>query len=414
MIKKSIKPNPWIMICIAILFYGYEFFLRVSPSVMTKDIILNFNITAKQVGLLSSYYFWAYTPMQIFVGVILDHYKLKSIMFLATISCLLGAWLFFEQLNFLSSSIGRFIIGFGSSFAFVIVLKLAAEWLPTKFFSIISGVTTSLGMMGAISGEYILSKTIKNFGYNNTTNIILFLGATLSILTLLFIQNSKLQKHKNKFIQELLMLTRSVYSVAKNKQLWICAIIGSCLYMPTTFFAGQWAVSYFIDVYHMSNTDAAFASSLLFSGWIVGSPLAAWLSNTLGKRSPLLFIGLIGACLTSMLLLYIKTAFLTNLFLMFFIGVFSSSQILVFAIAHEISESRLVATAVALTNMLTMFGGFIQQLIGFLLDWNNISNIITYTESDYQRALFIMPLCFLIGIIFCFFLKETYCKMQHK
>jgi MFS family permease len=414
MLKKLLKPNPWLMICIASLFYSYEFFLRVSPSVMSKDLLMSFNITAKQVGLLSSYYFWAYTPMQLFVGVIIDHYKLKRIMLLATTCCFVGAWLFFEQVNFNIAGIGRFVIGFGSAFAFVIVLKLAADWLPNKFFGIISGVTTSLGMLGAIGGEYLLSKSITNLSYATTIDLILIIGLVLIIFSYLFITNNYKQIHKKGFSKELLMLAHSVYTVAKNKQLWVCAIIGSCLYMPTTFFAGQWAISYFIDVYHISNSDAAFASSLLFTGWIIGSPIVGVVSNKLGKRSTLLFIGTIGASITSILLLYIKTSFITNLILMFLIGFFSSAQILVFAIAHEISKPNLVATAIALTNMCTMFGGFVQQLIGVILDWNNILKITTYTEIDYQIALIPMPLSFFIGIIFCFFLKETYCKMQHK
>lgn len=408
------KPNPWLMIAIAAMFYSYEFFLRVSPSIMTKNLMVDFHISARQVGLLSSYYFWSYTPMQLFIGVIMDHYKIRILIISAIAACTIGAWLFFSQNSLFITGFGRLVIGFGSAFAFVAVLKITAEWLPNKYFSIISGVTTSLGMLGAISGEYLLSNTIDSIGYDNTINLILYFGIFLIVLASIFIKDHHKLKDSNKISEQLGSLYNSLLTVAKNKQIWINAIISAALYMPTTFFAGQWAISYFIDVHHVTTSQAAFASSILFIGWIIGAPLMGWLSNKVGRRNPFLFTCTSATIIASILLLYIPTNYAVNLVLMFIIGFFSSGQILVFAIAHEISASTLVATAIAFINMATMFGGFVQQFVGVILDSNNAGNTIAFNEYSYKIALSTMPICFFIGLIFCFFLKETYCKMQVK
>ena len=63
--------------------------------------------------------------------------------------------------------------------------------------------------------------------------------------------------------------------------------------------------------------------------------------------------------------------------------------------------------------MMIMLGGFLQPIVGIILDWSSPIKSTPFIESDYQLALIIIPICFAIGLIFCFFLKETYCKIQH-
>jgi hypothetical protein len=55
-----------------------------------------------------------------------------------------------------------------------------------------------------------------------------------------------------------------------------------------------------------------------------------------------------------------------------------------------------------------------QQLFGYLLDLGNdakiVNNIHVYSAADYNRALIIIPVGFLIGLIMSLFIRETNCK----
>ena len=55
---------PWLVCSIGALFYGYEYFLRIVPSVMTHDLMKIFQIDATHLGNLAAFYYYAYDPMQ--------------------------------------------------------------------------------------------------------------------------------------------------------------------------------------------------------------------------------------------------------------------------------------------------------------------------------------------------------------
>ena len=48
--------QPWTVCVIGMLFYCYNYFLRVSPSVMQSDLTQTFHITATQFGVLAGFY----------------------------------------------------------------------------------------------------------------------------------------------------------------------------------------------------------------------------------------------------------------------------------------------------------------------------------------------------------------------
>ena len=62
------SSQAWLIVCCGMFFYCYNYFLRVSPSVMQGELTQAFHMTATQFGTLAGFYYWAYTPMQIPAG----------------------------------------------------------------------------------------------------------------------------------------------------------------------------------------------------------------------------------------------------------------------------------------------------------------------------------------------------------
>src|SRR5579872_7590054 len=92
---------PWLICSIGMLFYCYNYFLRVSPSVMQNDLMQSLHITAYQFGTLAAYYYVAYTPMQIPVGMLYDRFGAKIVQFLACLTAVLGVAIFISANSFL-------------------------------------------------------------------------------------------------------------------------------------------------------------------------------------------------------------------------------------------------------------------------------------------------------------------------
>ena len=88
------SSQAWIIITLAALFYCYEFFLRVIPSTMTDDFMRFHNIHAAQIGVIASYYYYAYSPMQLLVGPLLDRFGSRNLLTIACLVCAGGIFIF--------------------------------------------------------------------------------------------------------------------------------------------------------------------------------------------------------------------------------------------------------------------------------------------------------------------------------
>src|SRR5579884_3613957 len=73
----------WLVCCLGALFYCYEYFLRISPSVMTQDLMRVYHLDAAMLGNLAAFYYYAYTPMQLPVGVLMDRFGPRRLLVFA-------------------------------------------------------------------------------------------------------------------------------------------------------------------------------------------------------------------------------------------------------------------------------------------------------------------------------------------
>lgn len=410
----------WLICIIGALFYCYEYFIRIAPSVMSADIMRTFHLNATGFGDLVAFFYYIYTPMQLVVGIFMDRYGPRRLLVLACLACVIGVLLFASTNLFVVAAIGRLLIGFGAAFAFVGALKLASIWLPPERFATISGLVTTLGMIGAMTSDIAMAHLVDKYGWRFTLFILAILGIVLIVFMFFIVQDRlKTTQKKPVFIPELSFrdVFIGLFQALKSGQIWINGMIGCFMYLPVTVFAELWGIPYLIQTHHLSNMKATEVVSFLFLGWAVGATFSGWLSDIIGLRRLPLIIGSIGALILVCIILYVPGLPESMLFpLFFFFGFMTSIQVIVFAIGREVSPKHIAATAVSVTNMFTMIGGAIfQPVIGVILDMNwagKLSHgIPIYSTESYTLALSVLPMALLITIFLSFMLKETYCQL---
>lgn len=418
--------QPWVICIIGMLFYCYNYFLRVSPSTMQADLTQTFHITASQFGALAAFYYYAYTPMQLPAGMIYDKFGARFVLFLACLTAVLGLAIFVSADTLGLASAGRFLIGLGTAFAYIGVLKLASVWLPPNRFATVAGLTTALGMTcGALSQKY-LTKIVEVVGYKEALHTALFVGVALSVAILLVIRSRPKQvpsilPQATQSPMNFRQLASAVRIIFMNPQMWLIGMIGCLLYLPATVFLDLWGIPYLKTVYELTSDQAVNISSVTFLGWIIGGPAIGALSDKIKRRRmPLVVTGGIAATLLC-IVFYIPGLELTELYIMFFLtGFCCGAHPLCFALGKENNPAPISGTAVAVTNMLIMAGGAIfQPVVGKLLDFHTSSPIgpnglPVYSSSDYTFALSIIPVGVAFAIFLSAFVKETYCESQAK
>lgn len=403
-----------IMCVLGGVFYCYEYYLRVAPSVIQPELMATFDLSQAGLGTLIAYYYLAYVPLQIPVGLMMDYWGPRRVLTFACLSCALGTYLFASTNVIMVAKIGRFMVGFGSAFAYVGVLKIANLWLPRKYFAMVAGFCTALGMAGAMSGGVLMARFISLTGWEQALYSSAIIGVVLAVILWAVI--------RDKSDREIIDLGRAshrgrtiwmeLFEVIKSKQLWINGIIGCLTFLPLTTFAEFWAVSY-LEQLGLTKEAAALGASMVFLGFACGGPIWGRTSDVIQSRRIPLMIGSISAAGVALLIFNLQIQNVQIIYtLLFLLGLLASAQILVFAVGEDNCRPGMSATTVSFTNFLVMLGGMaLQPLVGVLLD--RLQTINAYGEviistHNFQKALIIMPLGLILAAVLSFILKESY------
>ena len=409
---------PIIICSLASLFYFYDFFMRVMPSAMTPELMQHFHIGAGGLGIMLALFYWGYTPVQVIVGLMFDRFSPRILLLISVTVCALGTCLFGFSDSILLASLGRFLMGFFSAFAFIGPIVLASRWLSGRYFALYVGVLQFLGCIGAIAGEKPIALLVHNIGWQNTVLLVAGFGFVLAILFALVIRDHPKSMHAEIKNSSSISELKRLKIVLKNSQTWWIGLYVFAIWIPVSVFAVLWGIPFLVAAYNMSTASAAQAVSFAWIGIGVGSILGGWWSDHINRRcmpaALSAFIGLVGICGV----LYIRHLPLPILYILLFLfGMGITGQILSFGMVKDNNPHAVVGTASGINNTFALIGSGVifQPLVGVILHnlWHGKMShgAPVYSTTSYQLALSIVPIAFFIALLVSlFFIKETYCK----
>lgn len=417
---QNIYPSEWIawvMWGCAALFYLYEYVLRVSSSVITEDLMRDFGVQATSLGVLVSFYYISYVPLQIPCGVIVDRFGVRPVVAFSAFLCAVGSLLFAYSNDLFIAQIARFLLGAGSACGYLSCTTVAANWFRPERFAVIAGLTMMMGTFGGMFGGKPFAMLANGVGWRQAMVISAIVGIGVMSAAWLIIRDRHPNKEKedsSKTVHNTSLL-HGLKVISRNPQTWLIGLYGGLMYVPISAFAELWGVPYLMKAHGINNETASFASAMVFLGMALGSPLGAVLSNILKSRVKVMSWSAITTMLTFSYVIYVPHLSLELTYgLLFAAGFLCGGQILYFAAAKEITPPQYSGTTIGFINALVMSSGIIfQPLLGIILDcvWDGVVNAdgtAFYSLQDYQQALTTVPVCLLAAWILMLFVKETY------
>ena len=410
-----------VMFTVSSLFLFYEMALQVSPSIMTNQLVKSFSVDSAGLGVMAAFYFYSYTGMQIPAGLLYDHYGPRTLLTWASLVCVLGALFFGFTETAFWAAIGRFLMGVGSAFAFIGVLVVAARWFSEYYFAFLVGVTQLLAAGGAMCGVVPLAHAVEAIGWRQTMYWLSGLGFCLAVLCLIILRDHP--KHESKKVMpHETSFWRHIGQVVAQFQTWMIGLYAFTGWGPVTVLASLWGVPFLMVRYNIDTLKAGLAMTMMWIGVAAASPIVGWLSNLMGRRKTILWIASLVGLGCSVVLIYLPNVpYSATYILLFFMGAASASHMLTFALVRDNNRPGVVATAIGFNNMAVVIGGAIlQPLVGGILTslWDNVTmkdGIPYNTLGDYQVALLVVPLLYLVGFfVTTLSIKETYCKAKYK
>ncbi len=181
--ERAVPWRSWLVWGIAALFYLTGFYQRVSPAVMTSELMRDFRLGAKSLGSLSAFYFYFYVAMQVPVGVLIDSWGARKLLFWGALSAGAGTFLFGATSDFTVACIGRAIVGGATAVGWLVLLKLATHWFPARRFAMPAGLGLFFGNVGALLAQVPLRLLIEQFGWRNVVvgSAVILLGVCAAV-----------------------------------------------------------------------------------------------------------------------------------------------------------------------------------------------------------------------------------------
>lgn len=413
-LKSSLSNHMgWVIWALGCLFYFYENFLQVSPSVMSEELMRDFAVTSHTLGILSGVYFYSYAALQLPCGMLMDYFGPKRILFIATAICAISTIAFGTTEHFLMACIARLMIGFGSAFAAVGTMKLASNWFKPDKFPLLTGMMVTVGMLGGICGETPQAIMVDQLGWRHVMTVMGIIGLVLALVIYLVVKDSPKSGQKTSSANlHKRSLKEGLLEILKNGQLWLVACYGGLIYMCTPVFCGLWGVPFLMLKLSIPKATAANAISLVLIGWAISSPLWGIYTNYLGRRKPALIWSAVGSFFSLSMVIYLPINLWQTEVILFFFGIFSAGFLPAFSIANDMCHKSHVATGLSFMNMMNMIGiALVQPLVGFMLDmlWNGNmqQGVRVYSLLAYQQALSLLPLGAFVALCLLPFIREV-------
>jgi sugar phosphate permease len=416
----------WSVWGIAALFYLAGFYHRVSPAVMTDELMRAFGIGAAGLGNLSAFYFYTYVAMQIPTGILVDSWGARKLLISGSIAATVGAFLFGSTSSFVLACAGRALIGGATAVGWLVLLKLTTHWFPARMFAMLSGLGLLFGNIGALTAQVPLRVAIQHFGWRPVVFVSAGFVLCVGLLALLFVRNDPADancesyaplavQRKHSRILDLLKGFRHIFSYRNT---WLIFFAQGGLVGSILAFTGLWGAPFLRARYGLLPTKAAVVCSVMIVCWAVASPICGALSDKIGSRKSIYLGGCMIAALGWTAMFYIN-----GLPLAAFVGIAaitslaSGSVVLGFAYSKESVPAQFLGTISGTTNIGNMIGPMLLQPgIGWILDkkWPGtlVRGIHVYDLHAFRCGFILMIGWLIVSSVLLSFTKETYCRQS--
>jgi len=175
----SSRSETAILLIVALVaIYAVSQFLRNSIGVIAHDLARQLDLSATQIGLLSSTFFFSFAAAQIPVGIAIDRYGPKRTMLATAVLAIAGTALFALAPSGGTLIASRAVMGLGCSTFFMAPLVIYARRFPPERFAGLTSIQMGFANIGTLAATAPLAASAAFFGWRAS-----FLG--VAVLTAL-------------------------------------------------------------------------------------------------------------------------------------------------------------------------------------------------------------------------------------
>ena len=413
----------WLVWGLAAALYLIAFYQRVAPAVMTRELSMDFGLSAAALGNLSAFYFYGYVGVQIPTGLLADRWGPRRVLAIGAALTAIGTLLFAVATNVAWANAGRLAIGAAAGVAFVCMLKLASHWMPARHFAFASGVALFTGVLGATLAGAPLRAAVDAFGWRAVMGASAAATFVVAAGIWLLVRDDPSERGYASYYPapaagaaETRSMLARVIEALRYRNIALLFVLAGGLSGVILTFPGLWGVPFLVTQYGFSTREAAATASAMLIAWSGSSMAYGPISQRIGRRKPVYVAGLLVTLALWSIVAWVPQLPRTVLVaLLIVLSVASGPVVLTFAFARESVPASLGGTVSGIANMGVMLGGMaMQPLVGLVLDryWDGtlVEGARVYGFEAYRAGFSLMLGWGAASAVLLAFTRETYCR----
>ncbi|MFW6297703.1 MAG: MFS transporter [Desulfosalsimonas sp.] len=395
--------NRWGVFVLTSMFFLLSQFYRASMAVISSDLIGDLGLSASDLSLLSSSFFYAFALVQIPIGLSLDRFSPRVTMSVLSLFGVAGALCFAWAGSLSAALAGRILLGFGMACNLMGPFKLLTLWFGPAQFASLTTVIFSIGAAGSIVSSSPLAVLVEWVGWRWAFTFIAIFHVVLTAVFFLCVRDRPQQGQNAPSEPDMSELIKGLRILFGTRDYWIISIGTFCRYGVYAAIQTLWAGPYLIYGMGLSPVQAGNIILVLNVAFIIAGPLCGAFSDRIQLRKGVILAGFLGMGLTLVILsLQPSGASIPMLVVLFAaFGATGSTGGIMYTHIKERMPSYLAGTAMTGVNLFTMIGAaFFVHGLGFIMEKRYAAESLGL--AAFRMSFLLCAAC--IGIVFILYL----------
>jgi len=372
--------------------YFVSYLFRTVNAVIASDLVVDLDLTAADLGLLTSVYFLSFAAFQLPLGVLLDRFGSRRVEGVLLLFAAAGALVFSLAESLTALIIGRALIGFGVSACLMAAFKAFSSWLPAERLPLANGVQMVSGGLGALAATTPVQASLQITDWRGVYMGLAGLTLLAAVVVFVVVPDQRNEGRQQQSTAAQLQELRSIIISRRFWQISSWACMSQAAYLSII---GLWSGPWLRDVAGLGREDTArmllWLAVAMIAGYFTFGRLAERLAKQGVATSTVAATGM-GLFLVVQLLIVLLPGSWVILWLGF--GFFGTAGILNYAVLSQSFPQHLSGRSNTALNLLVFVGAFSAQwLIGAILGLWPTSAAGGYSPTGYRFAFLLLIGC---------------------
>ena len=386
--------------------YTVSQFLRISIGVMSPSLMIDFNISPNNMGLLGGVFFLSFALFQIPAGILIDRYGPRNIMTLIIFFAVIGSVIFALSNSFFDLLVGRVLMGLGCSICLMGSLVLITRWADRDQFSKLAGIILAVGGLGGLLATTPLSYLSDLYGWK----LSFWIASVITFLVMiLYYSILKDYRESNTFNNEKKSISlNNILIIFKERNFKYMIPMSLMSYSSLVVILGLWGAPYLKDIHGLDNTERGKILMLMAISWNIGSFTFGRLSSVFGNYKRVVIFGSSGVIALLIILASIPRLESIYLYIIFCIlGFFGAFSVALLSHYQTLFDKEYMGRALSTANFFNFGGVFLVQWLSGKIIYLMGGNSNAAPIEAYRVAFLFVAILLFISLIIYLWSNES-------